>query len=205
MNMSRRVLAVWSGVTITGVIALAISSYLLFFQDDYTYKGGTLTPSEKAPALDLVDQQGQPFSLREQEGKVVLLYFGYTYCPDFCPTTLAEMQSVEDELGNEADRVEVVMVTVDPERDTPERLNEYMSFFNPEFIGLSGTPEQTLQIQRAYGVTAVKREAEGSSQYLVDHSTSLYAVDPEGYLRVVWPYGTEPKDIASDVEHLLDS
>lgn len=205
MNQSRRMLAVWSGVTLIAVIALAIFAYLSFFQEDYAYKGGTLTPSEQAPALDLVDQQGQPFSLQQQEGKVVLLYFGYTYCPDFCPTTLTEMQAVEDELGDKADEVEVVMVTVDPERDSPERLNEYMSFFNPEFIGLSGTPEQTLEVQREYGVTAIKREIEGSSQYLMDHSTSLYAIDPDGYPRLVWAYGTAPEDIASDVEHLLDS
>lgn len=205
MHLSRRLVVIWSALALVVAITLGAGAWTLLFQDDdYQFHGGFWEPTAKAPDLNMIDQAGKPFSLAAQEGKVVLLYFGYTYCPDFCPTTLVEMQEVKSLLGDDADRVEVVMVTVDPERDTPERLNEYISFFDPSFIGLSSDLATTEQAKRDYNVMATKREIDGSVGYLVDHSTSLLAVDPEGFLRLTWAYGTAPDLIADDVRHLLD-
>ncbi len=110
------------------------------------------------------------------------------------------------ELGDKAKQVDVVFVTVDPDRDTPERLKQYLEFYDPAFIGLSGTQDQLTPIERAYGVSATKDEATpGSDYYSVGHSTSLYAIDQNGNLRLTWAYGTSPADITSDVKHLLGS
>ncbi len=187
------------------VIALLGAAWFAFVRDEaYAFNGGEL-PGDPAVDLALTDQRGEPFSLESQRDKVVLLYFGYTYCPDFCPTTMLDMMQVGDLLGDNADRTQVVMVSVDPARDTPEHLAEYLEFYDPGFIGLTGSPEATLDATRSYGVMAAPREpAEGSDGYLVDHSTSLFGIDPEGNLALTWAYGTEPANIAEDVEHLLD-
>lgn len=205
-QISRKAMVVWGTVSIVAlVVALGAGWYAFVREDEYQFKGGTYEPTNPAAALDLVDQRGEPFSLADQSGKVVLVYFGYTFCPDFCPTTMLELQRVQEMLGTDAESVEVVMVTVDPERDPPARMGEYMNFFNPEFYGLSGSVEQTEQVKRDWGVLGQKRAAEGASQYLVDHTTSLFAVDTTGSLCVIWAYGTSPDDIAADIEHLLDS
>jgi protein SCO1/2 len=204
MTFTRPMAVLWGVLSLVVAIAIGTGAWMLWGQDDaYQFNGGFWEPTSKAPPLDLTDQNGQPFTLSAQEGKVVLLYFGYTYCPDYCPTTLAEMQTVESLLGDNADRVEVVMVSVDPERDTPARLNEYLSFFDPSFIGLSADAETTDRVKRDYGVLATRQDVGGASGYLVDHSTSLLAIDPGGYLRLTWAYGTDPALIVEDVEHLL--
>lgn len=206
MQFSRPMVALWSALTLIVVIAVGMGAWMRFFQDDdYQFNGGFWEPTTKAPQLDMVDQTGKPFSLDDHQGEVTLLYFGYTHCPDFCPTTLAELQSVKSLLGNDVERVNMVMVTVDPERDTPERLNEYMSFFDPSFIGLSADLETTERAKRDYNVMATRREVDSASGYLIDHSTSLLAIDPDGFLRLTWAYGTAPEAIAEDVQHLLDA
>lgn len=202
--MSRNKIAVIA-VSLVGVLAAAVLVwYFVVRSEPYAFKYGSFTPPNAAYPLDLIDQDGQPFRLDDFKGDVVLLYFGYTFCPSFCPTTMAEMQQVKQALGDDANRVAVVMVTVDPDRDTPERLKQWMSFFDPGFIGLSGTEDQLRPILREYGVTAIRGTPEpGQDYYLVDHSTQLYGIDPDGSLRLTWPYGTPPDDIADDVRHLL--
>lgn len=202
--MSRKQLAVIAAALVAILVAGTLSWYFFIRSEPYEFKYGSFTPPNAAPPLDLIDQDGNLFSLDAFKGDVVLLYFGYTFCPSFCPTTMAEMQQVKQELGENADRVAVVMVTVDPERDTPERLKQWMEFFDPSFIGLYGTEDDLTPIKRAYGVTAIKGTPEpGQDYYLVDHSTQLYGIDPDGNLRLTWPYGTSPADIAEDVRHLL--
>jgi protein SCO1/2 len=193
------------GVAAIVILVGAIGGYLwpgFLKSDPYAFHGGFWEPPQAAPELALTDQHGQPFSLEDHRGKVVLLYFGYTYCPDYCPTTLLETQQVRSLLGDKAADIEVVMVSVDPSRDTPERLAEYLAFFDPTYIGLTGTQQQIEATQRAWAITAIPATPEASG-YLVSHSTELYAIDPEGNKRLSWPYGTSPEDIAEDIEHIL--
>lgn len=171
----------------------------------YTYHGGVLDPVKAAPPLDLTDQFGQPFSLETADEKVRLIYFGYTVCPDYCPTTLTDFLAVKDDLDDLADRVEFMLVTVDPERDTEERLRDYLAFFDPAFVGLRGDQARTDAALRGYGVYAQRSEQPTSATgYLVDHSTLIYVLDTEGNLRLTYPFGTDPADITEDVRHLLD-
>lgn len=174
------------------------------FGDDYAFQGGEIAPPNPAPALALTDQHGQPFDLAAQEGKVVLLFFGYTSCPDVCPTTLSDLLTVSEQLGERADDVTAVFVTVDPARDTPQRLAQYLDFFDPAFIGLTGTDEQIARARQGYGVYSRIQESTSSLGYLVDHTSALFLIDPDGNYRLTYPYGTDPAVIAADVTHLLD-
>lgn len=208
MTKDRQKAVIFGGLSVVLIAAIAVGAWLAFFHsaDAYEFKGGFFEPPNPAAPLNLVDQNNQPFSLADHKGKVILLYFGYTYCPDFCPATLNDFAKVKDELGDKAKQVNVVFVTVDPDRDTPARLKQYLEFYDPAFIGLSGTQDQLTPIERAYGVSATKDEATpGSAYYSVSHSTSLYAIDQNGNLRLTWAYGTSPDDITSDVKHLLGS
>ena len=197
---------IWALASVLLVVVLAAGAWFVFLREEaYAFHGGELA-GDVAPEIALVDQHGEPFSLESQRGKVVVLYFGYTYCPDYCPTTMLDMMQVSDALGEDADRFQPVLVSVDPERDTPERLAEYLEFYDPGFIGLSGSTDATIEAQRGYGVMAAKQESSETERgYLVDHSTSLMAIDPEGNLVLTWPYGTEPAQIAEDIEHLLSN
>jgi protein SCO1/2 len=142
--------------------------------------------------------------MEEQTGKVVLLYFGYTTCPDACPTTLSDWMEVKRLLGDDADKVEFVMVTIDPARDTEAKLNEYMAFFDPAFIGLTGDQDTITSINMDYGIMAVREEyPESATGYLMNHTTSFWVVDTEGKLRLTFAHGTDPEIVAEDVKHLL--
>ena len=166
-------------------------------------RGGVFEPPQPAPALVLTDQRGQTFDLTAQTGKVVLLYFGYTYCPDVCPTSLADITTARRELGADAARVQVAFVTVDPQRDTPQVLTRYLGAFDKAYLGLTGT---TLELQRvldAYQVKAVRRDSQGSASYTVDHTAFIYVIDPQGRLRELLPFGTRADDIVNDVRLML--
>ncbi|HEY8445830.1 MAG TPA: SCO family protein [Thermomicrobiales bacterium] len=202
--MSRRAKFIALGSAIAVATIALVAGWMLWNRESYAFHGGEIQPVRAAAPIELTDQRGQPFSLADQAGAVVVLYFGYTACPDACPTTLSDWISVKEELGKDAERVRFVMVTVDPERDTPERLGEYLAFFDPEFIGLAGTPEQIQAITQDYGVAVVKREFDESAMsYLVDHTTSTFVIDTKGNLRLVYAHGTDPELIAEDIRHLL--
>ncbi|HEU0163938.1 MAG TPA: SCO family protein [Thermomicrobiales bacterium] len=208
MFKSRQKNIIFGAGTVVLVLIVALGAWLAFFRSDsaYAYKGGFYEPPNAASPLNLVDQNNKPFTLDQVKGKVTLLYFGYTYCPDFCPTTLTDFGKVKKELGTQASDVDVVFVTVDPDRDTPARMKQYLAFFDPTFIGLYGKQDQLTPIEQAYGIQVVKDAATpGTDYYSVSHSTSLYAIDQQGNLRLTWPYGTTPEDITSDVKHLLSS
>jgi Uncharacterized protein SCO1/SenC/PrrC, involved in biogenesis of respiratory and photosynthetic systems len=169
-----------------------------------SFHGWLLDPPAEAPNIELVDQYGNPFRLSEHRGNVVVLFFGYTNCPDVCPATLAYYTQVKRELGELADRVRFVFVTVDPEYDTPERLERYISRFDPSFYGLWGTPEQIREIAAEYGVYVEKVEAEESPVgYWVNHTSFSFVIDPDGNWRLAHPFGTHPQDIAADLRRLL--
>jgi protein SCO1/2 len=168
------------------------------------FKGGLLTPPKMAPDFSLTTQEGKPFHLSSERGKVVALSFGYTFCPDVCPTTLAELAQVRSRLGGDGTRFRIVFVTVDPERDTQARLREYVRAFSGSFTALTGAPERLAETRKAYGVVADKRVVAGTSAtYLIDHSAFVYVIDPAGQLRLMFPFGMPIEDMTHDIKLLL--
>lgn len=192
-------------IAIVVLIAGGIIYWSTNQSEAYQFNGGEISPPAAAPALELSDQNGEAFTLAQDEGNVSLIYFGYTTCPDLCPTTLNDFAIVKEELGEEAaSDVDFIMVTFDPERDTQARMKEYLNFFDPEFIGLRGDDAQTQQFLKDYGVTIKRVEYPNSSTgYLIDHTALIYVIDKEGRLRLTYPYGTDPAMIAEDVQHLV--
>lgn len=154
--------------------------------------------------LALVDHNSRPVSLDTFKGKHVVLFFGYTHCPDVCPTTLSDMAQAIELLGPEqAGKVQVLFVTVDPQRDTPEILKTYVPYFNPGFLGLHGTPEQIAKAAREFKIVYRKQVEPGASDYLIDHSAGSYVLDTQGRMRIYLPFATPPADIAHDLAVLM--
>jgi protein SCO1/2 len=169
-----------------------------------SFRGSVVPEPSTVPDFTLIDQHNEPFRLSDMQGNVVLLFFGYTQCPDVCPTTLATWRQVEEELGPDSPRVRFVFVTVDPERDTPERLGTYINLFNPDFVGLTGTPEQLDAVYRIFGIVHVKNASSGSAAgYTVTHTATAFLLDPAGRWRLLESYGTPPEDIVHDIRQLL--
>lgn len=190
-------------VTIT---SLALWLLLLTTCGGYGFRGSLVEPAEPAPEIALTDQQGQPWRLSEQRGMVTLLFFGFTSCPDVCPTTLADLAAARRQLGADGERVRVVMITVDPERDTAERLGQYVQQFDPTFVGLRGSRAELETVYKAYGVYAAKRELPDSALgYTMDHTGSVYVIDPQGRWRALFSHGAPVDDIVSDLRYLLRS
>jgi len=154
-----------------------------------------ITPPWPAPEITLTDHNGRPFKMSEQRGRVVLLYFGYVNCPNECPLTMAHLKLALESIGERARDVQVIMVSTDPVRDTPQALKDFMEHFDPSFLGLTGTPAELQRAWKDYGVTV---EAGGET-----HSTYLYVIDPAGDVRETFLPDTEPRDIARDVGLLL--
>lgn len=166
--------------------------------------GTVLDPPRAVADFTLTDQAGQPFHLSDLAGKPALLFFGYTNCPDVCPTTLAEFKRVKALLGDDAAKVAFVFVSVDGARDTPERLAAYVGAFDPDFIGLTGDEATLRRIGQDYGLFFQRTDYGSDDNYLVDHTASSFVIGPEGKLRVVIPYATEPAAIVARLRPLLD-
>jgi protein SCO1/2 len=170
-----------------------------------TFRSGAFDPPRPAPDFALRSTSGAEFRLSRHRGKVVVLTFGYTNCADVCPTVLAELAQVRRRLGKAAQRVQVVYVSVDPERDTLERLNAYTQVFDKTFLGLTGSVDQLGPVWKAYGVSIVRRPVagDGPGAYLVHHTASLHLIDGAGRLRVMAPFGTPVDDVLHDIRALL--
>ncbi len=196
-------LPAWSLVVlvILGIATLSALGFMLL--RPYQYHGVLLESSGPATDFTLTAAGGKQVSLSDFKGKLVALYFGYTFCPDVCPTTLAELTKAYRALGAKAADLQVIMVTVDPERDTPERLAEYLGYFSPTYIGLSGTADQIASAATAFGVFYQKHEGTPASGYLVDHTATISVLDREGRVKLVWPFGTDGEGMAADLQHLL--
>lgn len=188
-----------SGLFLT--VALWLASMVSMAADAPKLKAGVFEPPAEAPGFSLQASTGDELELANYRGKLVLLGFGFTSCPEVCPTTLAVLAQARKRLGAQADQVQVIYVTVDPERDDPNRMRGYLAGFDPTFVGATGTPQQLKAVRAKYGVTAERKNIGNS--YSVAHSSSVYMIDSKGLLRAMMPYGRSPDDYVHDIRLLL--
>jgi protein SCO1 len=162
-----------------------------------------LTGAEYARDFQLPDTEGKVRSLKDFRGKAVVVFFGFTQCPDVCPTTLAEIAQARQLLGPDGQKVQGVFITIDPERDTPEVLKAYVNNFGADFVALRGSPEQTAAVAKDFKVYYKKVESKTPGSYTMDHSAASFVYDPQGRLRLYTRYGTGPQALAGDLKQLL--
>jgi protein SCO1 len=167
------------------------------------FKAIDITGAEYARKLELTDPDGQARSLADYKGKVVVVFFGYTQCPDVCPTTMAELAEVKRSLGADGARVQGLFVTIDPARDTPELLKAYAANFGPDIVGLRGTPEQTVAAAKEFKVFFNKVPGKTDTSYTMDHTAGSYIFDAKGRVRLFTRYGTGAQALADDLKLLL--
>jgi cytochrome oxidase Cu insertion factor (SCO1/SenC/PrrC family) len=199
----------------TGLLAVVLVLGALIFaalqvhrQAEQTAGAKTTTMPAVGGPFSLTDQNGNPVTEAAFTGKLMLVYFGYTFCPDVCPTALTEMGMAIEALGPAGDKVAPVFITVDPARDTPEHLKEYLSYFHPRFVGLTGTAEQVAAAAKAYRVYYAKAKTGAASasdalDYLVDHTSIIYLMAPEGSLKAHFPHGIGADAMAKKIRELL--
>lgn len=158
-----------------------------------------------SPATDfaLADAEGRAVHLSDFRGRIVLLYFGFTYCPDICPATLTDLARAMEALGEQARETQVIMISIDPERDTPRRMAEYARAFHADFLGLSGAPDEIAAIAGPLGVYYEKRPDATGENYTMAHTSTVTVIDREGYVRLVWPFGANGVEMAEDLRLLL--
>lgn len=168
-----------------------------------TFQGTDITGVEWGKDFNLVDHTGKRRSLVDFHGKAVALFFGYTHCPDVCPTTLGEMAQTLKQLGKNADKVQVLFVTLDPVRDTPAVLAQYVPSFNPAFLGLTGTEAEVAVVAKAFKVFYQKQESSSKMGYTLDHSANTFVFDPQGRLRLMYSFGRGVAPMVNDINQLL--
>ena len=175
------------------------------FSAGYSYNGTQFDPPWPLPDFELTDTRGQPFHLNDIEGDLALIYFGYTHCPDVCPLTLLDIKkALKGMAGHE--RVQVIFITLDPERDTPEVLARYLRAFDPDFTGLTGDSQTIQEVIKPYRVVAEKETAAYSAgSYLVNHTARLYLVNPQRELQLTYALGFDPAGLRNDLVLLLQS
>ncbi|QEY26784.1 SCO family protein [Neisseria zalophi] len=186
-------------VTATSAVSPSVNNTGSFHGSDIRQEniGGDFT---------MTDGNGKPFNIGDLKGKIVLLSFGYTHCPDVCPTELLTYNDVLTQLGDQAKDVAVVFASVDPERDTPELVGKYVQQFHPDFIGLTTTGDQNLAvIKQQYRIVSAKTEQQSDTVYLVDHTAGAYLLDKNGEVVVFEPYGNTAQQLADDIRLLLKS
>ena len=165
------------------------------------FKSTDITGADYGKALELTDHTDKPRKLEDFRGKAVVLFFGFTQCPDVCPTTLAEIAGVLKKLGPDADRVQVLLISVDPERDTPKVLGDYVTAFDKRFLGLRGDLAATKKVAAEFKIFFEKRKTGAS--YTVDHSAQSYVIDPQGRLRLLVRHDRIASDLVDDLKALL--
>jgi protein SCO1 len=162
-----------------------------------------ITGAPFAKNFALTDHTGKPRTLADFKGKVVLMSFGFTSCPDYCPATLAQWAALMKALGDDANNVQALFVTVDPERDTQELLSKYVPAFHPSFLGLRGTLEETKKVAAEFKIVYQKTKGATPETYTVDHSTMTYVFDRNGQVRLMSPHGMDVEKFAADLRGLL--
>lgn len=195
------------GGLLVGILLGWLTSRLLsgnFLSGSQNFHGTVIQSPAPVSDFSLTGHDGQEVRLHDFRDKVVLLYFGYTYCPDVCPATMAKLSQAMKELSSkDREKVQVLMVTVDPERDTPEVLGQYLSHFDPSFLGLTGTDEEIAAAAKPFGIYYQKGDRMEETGYLVDHTATVAAVDKDGYLRLIYSFDTPGEDIAADLKRLV--
>jgi len=188
-----------------GAAALVLTSALAACGDPAPkFKGNDISGTQLGKALALNDHNGQARTLQDFGGKVVVAFFGFTQCPDVCPTALAELSQVMQKLGPDADRVQVLLISVDPERDTPEILKQYVTTFDPRFLGLTGTPDQVKATAASFKAYYAKVPTEGGKNYTMDHTAAFYLFDGKGESRVLANSTIGVDAMVHDIKLLLD-
>jgi protein SCO1/2 len=193
-------------VIVLGLLAAFLPTWIeQYLNPPREIRGVPTNPPKPMPDFELTDQNGKALKLSDLRGKPILMFFGYTFCPDICPVTMADFRRVRTLLGDKASNVTFVMVSFDGERDSPEVMKRYVEAFDPTFIGLTGDPAKVATISADYGSFAeLKKRVDGTqSDYIVGHSTYAYLLDAKGNWRITYPFGTAPNIIAQDVTRIL--
>ena len=190
----------WTGLAAVAGTALAACS-----DRKPSFNAVDITGADYAKGFTLADADGKQRTLADFKGKVVVMFFGYAQCPDVCPTTMTEMAQVKQQLGSDGNKLQVLFVTVDPERDTPSVMKAYMGAFDPSFVALIPTPEQLPALAKDYKVYYKKVEGKTPTSYSMDHSAASFVYDTEGRLRLYARYGAGVPAMVSDLKALLKS
>jgi protein SCO1/2 len=208
MTQRSHSIALAIGIVIVSIVVGALSArWLLNRNNNGTIEltsGTAITPPRPLPPMQFVDHEQHSFDLSRLKGHWSLMFFGFTNCPDVCPTTLAVLAQVEKQLADlpAREQPQIVLVSVDPERDTPERIASYIRFFSPRFIGATGSEQHIQEFTTAMGIpVAITKSADGS--YTVDHSGAIFVIDPNGEWRALFSPPHQAKQIASDYRHLI--
>ncbi len=193
--------------TLAGLAALAASASFLMgcTPDKPQFKSIDLTGADYAQGFSLNDHNGQLRTLKDFAGKIVVVFFGFTQCPDVCPTSMAELAQVKKVLGPDGDKLQAIFITVDPERDTPELLKAYMVNFDPTFLALRPAPEQLAQVAKDFKIYYKKVDGKTPGSYTMDHSAGSYIFDGNGRIRLYNRYGSGADALASDIRLLIKS
>lgn len=196
-------------IAAASVLAIAVSAGIAWWQvrnAETTMESGVKTAVPIGGPFTLTDNHGRTVTDADFRGKYMLIYFGYTYCPDVCPTELGVMTQVVDQLGPKAERIQPVFITVDPDRDTVAHINDYVGLFHPRLVGLTGTEEQVREAARAYRVYYAKAPMKDGKpeDYLMDHSSFIYLMGPDGKFVGVYPGGTAADKIVQDLSGRID-
>ncbi|MBK9779390.1 MAG: SCO family protein [Anaerolineales bacterium] len=187
-------------LSVIAVVAGLAAGY--YFFRPHTFHGTVIQSPDPSYDFTLTSVNGD-VSPSDYRGKIVLIYFGYTFCPDICPATLASVAQALRDMGTKAEDIQLIMVSLDPGRDTPEKLAEYVAHFHPSFIGITGTQAQLDEVASLYGIYYQKTQGSDASGYLIDHTATLLVLDREGYLKLVFPFGVTPQEIADDLKYML--
>lgn len=196
-----------NALQLIAISALSISAAAILTgcsKDRPEFRGVDITGADYARDFHLADHNGQQRSIKDFHGKVVVVFFGFTQCPDVCPTSMQELADVKQQLGKDGERLQGIFVTVDPERDQPAMLKSYMQNFGPDFLALRPTPEQLPALAKDYKIYYKKVEGKTPTSYTMDHSAGSYVYDPQGRLRIYHRYGSGTEALAADVRTLLD-
>ena len=191
-----------------GVLLVFLAGGLLFLYSVITQHPGTLhgTFLEPAEPIDGFELTSGSKSIHTEmyEGKFVVLVFGYTFCPDVCPATMSRVARAIKQMDDEARNIQVLLVSVDPERDDANRVAEYAASFNPEFVGLTGTSEQIEKVTARFGIHYERAEGSAATDYLVDHTSTVIVLDRKGNIILLWPFDTSSEEMAEDLTYLIE-
>jgi protein SCO1/2 len=193
----------WLFLILLTIPVLAITAVWFWQSRPHTFSGIVNDPTQVAPDFTLTDQTEAAFTLSDFRGQWILLAYGYTTCPDVCPATLANIKRIEALLGEQAEDVRVVFVSIDPARDTPEVMGRYVAHFGDDYKGLTGTAEAVAVAAEAYDVKYEAKAVDSAAGYLMNHSAYIYLIDPQFQWRETFPFGVTPQNIADDVVYWM--